>query len=160
MTAPSSKHTICHTARSHVTFSLSSHLLKPNSSVITILKSAVTRPDHTAETNSNVIVCRHSFSGSKYKFLTTSLFVTRLRWLESVRVEIPWPGGSPYEVGGFPLGAANPAARQTLHGSFGLPGCGLPCIAQTGPMVSFYLLPSCYLSCPPPHPHLSFSAGK
>lgn len=29
------------------------------------------------------------------------------------------------KVGGFPLGAVNPAARQTLSGSFGLPGCGL-----------------------------------
>lgn len=28
------------------------------------------------------------------------------------------------KVGGFPLGAVNPAARQTLYGSFGLPGCG------------------------------------
>lgn len=32
---------------------------------------------------------------------------------------------SHYKVGGFPPGAMNPAARQTLHGSFSLPGCGL-----------------------------------
>lgn len=57
---------------------------------------------------------------------------------------------SPNKVGGFPLGAVNPAARQTLYGSFGLPGCGLVCTAQTGPMASVYLPSPCYLDRPSP----------
>lgn len=57
---------------------------------------------------------------------------------------------SPNKVGGFPLGAVNPAARQTLYGSFGLSDCGLVCTAQTGPMASFYLPSPRYLGRPSP----------
>lgn len=47
---------------------------------------------------------------------------------------------SHYKVGGFPPGAVNPAARQTLHGSFSLPGCGLHSPDKTHGFILFAVL--------------------
>lgn len=59
----------------------------------------------------------------------------------SVRVENASAQKSLCEVGGFPLGAVNPVARQTLYGSFRLPDCAA---AQTGPPPPPHIHPLCW----------------
>lgn len=159
MTASSSKHTACHRAHSGsgldvlsiagaytvwlITQSLQTN---PDISVNTILEDNL---DHTAEMTSNIF--SFFFATISFQEATSHFGQPQLCCLFEVVHECEvWNVSaqrSPNKVGGFPLGAESRAARQTLCGSFGLPGCSLVCIAQTGPTASFYLLSLCY-HCP------------
>lgn len=111
-------------------------------------KSNFTRQDHTAEIALSVIVCHEFFLGNTHfwqaHFCYPFVVAQECEGWNALAQQ------SPNKVGGFPLGAVNPAARQTLYGSFGLPGWGLVCTAQTGPMASFHLPSPCYLGRPSP----------
>lgn len=118
--------------------------------MIIICEGSLTGRDHTAEMTSSIIV-PPSFLFAKQVQISDSLalcypFVV----VQECEAWNALAQRSPNKVGGFPLGAVNPAARQTLYGSFGLPGCGLVCTAQTGPMASVYLPSPCYLDRPSP----------
>lgn len=124
---------------------------KPHCEQIWVLTGSLTKQNRTVEMISNIIVCFHFVSGSKSSFLMAKP--------ESVKVETPQLNGAPRstpahpnKVGGFPLGAANPAARQILYGSFDL-AVVLVYMAQTGLTALFCLPAQCYFTrTPPPHP--------
>lgn len=109
--------------------------------------------DHTVAMTSNIIV-RHYFSSrSEYKFSDNPLLLC-YPFAVGSRVwgfKTPRPSGPPTRWVALPLGAVNPAARQTLYGSFDLPGCGFSLHSlRQDPWLLSICRPLCYLS--PPHP--------
>lgn len=67
--------------------------MRQYSTVNTIWKGGQTRKGSTAGMTSGLKVRHHFSSRSKNISLTTSLFVTQLWRLKSVRVGTPWPSG-------------------------------------------------------------------
>lgn len=110
----------------------------------------LTRPDHTVGMTSNIIVCLCVFPSMRTFRTASVLRFVVTQGCEAWNALAQW---SLSKVGGFPLGAANPAARKTLYGSIGWLSCGFG-LHSPDRQPWLYCICRCFATMPPPHPSL------